>query len=140
MERKGWVKFTIELVQRDETICLAAALGTRPAEAAAYIALLICLGLEKADDYGRIDHLTVKYIESSCAWTGERGALLHAFGVAGVVTGQHENDENPLTIAPATWELAAPIVAKRHKDADRQQDYRATNKAPKNKKTPKKNS
>ena len=109
---------------------LAEVMSISTVEAGAYIALLLAYGFGFADDNGIVDHLTDKSIERACMWEGERGALIQCFQAAGVLTGDREDDDNPLQINDWLWVSYGAKVVKGREDArKRSKDYRDRKKA-----------
>lgn len=102
-----WVKFGTEFLELDAVYSLAGTLDVSQVEAAGYIALLIAFAIAHADDDGQIDHLTDKTIETACYWTGERGALMECFTLAGVLSGERDSDDEPLAIERGLWRAVA---------------------------------
>ena len=103
MQKRQWVPFGPEVLELDAVLSLAGSMGISRVEAAGYVALAVAYGIAKADDDGRIDHLTDKAIETACYWDGPRGALVREFVRAYVFTGDRETDDNPLRIEPSLW-------------------------------------
>ena len=121
-----FVKFKQSLSDVDEVKSLAACMGISRAEAMAYVALLVAMGVKRATDDGQIDFLTDKCIEDACVWEGERGELVAAFIASGVCMGERYSDTNPLYISPVLWEmLASETIKKREAARIRKRNERA---------------
>ena len=107
-----WVPFDIDLVEHDYVFALAGMMDSSPVEAAGYVALLVSYGLTLPNDVGCVDDVTDKAIEKACCWMGERGELVRAFCVSGILQGSRDDDAHPLTICPALWQLLASKALK----------------------------
>ena len=114
-----YVEFNLLLVDRDETLSLAGSMGISRVEAAGYIGLLVAFGLKYADDDGQVDIFSDKAIEDGCAWDGQRGELLKAFMLSGVLVGERDSSSNPIHVAPDLWAALAGKSIKARADARR---------------------
>lgn len=125
--RRTFARFNLDFVEMDCTKRLADVLQISEVEAAGYIALLIVFGIQKADNKGCINEYTARTIENACHWPkNRRMELIGAFWDAGVVIGQPDDDDDPLTIAPDLWfTQAADVAEKREKDRNRKRAERA---------------
>ena len=122
----GFVRFGATLLELDEVYSLAGSMGVSQVEAGGYIALVVALGIARADDNGIIDDLTTRAIEKACYWDGERGELLEHFLTCNVLAGERDNDTNPLRISPALWSTLAGAAVKQRKAArERKRNERA---------------
>lgn len=117
MRDDTYVRYGSQLLELDEVYSLAGHMCISQVEAGGYIALVVALGIARANDDGNIDDLTTKAIEAACYWTGERGQLLDSFLACGVLTGERDSDTNPLRISPALWVTVAGSAIKQRKDA-----------------------
>lgn len=113
-------------MELNEVGALAENLSISPVEAAGYIALVCSFAIKYADDYGQIDFLTDKAIETACYWQGQRGELIKAFCASGVCVGCRDSDDDPLSIASGLWSsVAGETIVKRIKARERKQKERS---------------
>ncbi len=107
-----FARFNVDFVQMDCVARLADCMQVSRMEAAGYIALLVAFGIKRADIHGNINDFTPRTIENACLWPSERrGELVCAFQTVGILRGELDSDDFPLTIASELWDAQAAATA-----------------------------
>lgn len=127
----AFCKFGIQLVNDKFVGALAKAMQISVVEAAGYVALLVDVGISKAEDNGELD-VSIKRIEDACMWDGVSGELFKAFRWTGILIGDRDDDENPLRFNPHVWrDFAYDAIKQRIEARKRQANKRERDKAAK---------
>ena len=131
IKESAFCKFDLQLVNDKHVKRLAAAMSISIVEAAGYVALLVAVGISKAEDNGELD-MPVRRIETACLWDGEAGELFNAFKRAAILLGERDDTKNPLRFNPDVWrDFAYDAIKKRESARIRQAHKRERDKAAK---------
>lgn len=116
----AFCKFGVQIVTDKYVKALAKAMSISVVEAAGYVALLVDVGISKAEDNGELD-VSARRIEDACMWGGEAGELFNAFKWTAILIGERDDDSNPLRFNPDVWRDYAFDAVKKRDDARERQ-------------------
>ena len=116
----AFCKFGLQIVNDKFVKALARAMQISVVEAAGYVALLVDVGISKAEDNGELD-ISARRIEDACMWTGEAGELFKAFKWTAILIGDRDDNTNPLRFNPDVWRDFAYDAIKQRMEARKRQ-------------------